>query len=188
MLCLKPIAVASTLLTLLSSVIANEEPAQPSCVDFTPFVYGGCYQNPGNGGPHTLLYTSNLDSQNMTIEKCVSFCKGNDYRYAGLEYYGQCSCGASVNGVKVDESLCSFPCTANKTETCGGQDVVSVYGDPTFPTVNITDISDYKSIGCYTEGTNGRSLAWRQDQVPSGSLTVQKCLSACKSGGYSFAG
>ncbi|CAG8980407.1 hypothetical protein HYALB_00003972 [Hymenoscyphus albidus] len=187
MLQLKLIAVASTFLAFFSGVNATQGPAKPSCVDFTPYVYGGCYQNPSNG-PHTLLFNSDLDSQNMTVEKCVAFCKGNSYRYAGLEYYGQCTCGASVNGMKVEESLCSYPCTANKNETCGGSNVVSVYGDPTFPTVNITDTSDYKAIGCYTEGTSGRSLVWRQDQVPSGSMTVKKCLSACKVGGYDFAG
>jgi hypothetical protein len=39
-----------------------------------------------------------------------------------------------------------------------------------------------------TEGTSGRSLAWVQDQVNASALTVENCLSACKIGGYSFAG
>ena len=113
---------------------------------------------------------------------------GNDYKYAGLEYYGECFCGATVNGPKVDESLCNFPCTGDSGEACGGNDIISVYQDTTFPTVVDTIISDYMPMGCYSEGTPGRSLAWRQDQLSTTNLTVEECLFACKDGGYSFAG
>lgn len=113
---------------------------------------------------------------------------GNLYEYAGLEYYGQCFCGSSVNGPQLPESSCTFPCTGNSSQTCGGNDIISVYQDPTFPIVDDTTVSDFQSIGCYSEGSNGRSLAWRQDQVSSTSLTIESCLSACKKKGYSFAG
>ncbi|TVY84936.1 WSC domain-containing protein [Lachnellula suecica] len=191
MLSLKTFTFASAALTLFSGTNAglvrrNEEPAQPSCTDYTPFVYAGCFSDPS--APRALLYDSPLDSQNMTVEKCVAFCKGNDYRYAGLEYYGECFCGASVNGPQIDESNCNFPCTGNNSEICGGNDIISIYQDPTFPSVNQADISDYQPLGCYSEGTSGRSLAWRQDQVSSTSLTIESCLSACKTGGYSIAG
>jgi hypothetical protein len=43
-------------------------------------------------------------------------------------------------------------------------------------------------MGCYSENSTGRSLAWRQDQVSSASLTIETCLLACKKEGYSFAG
>lgn len=101
---------ASVALAILSTVDANAlvvrtGPAkQPSCVDFTPYVYAGCYKD--DTSPRTLLYSSNLDSKTMTVERCVAFCKGqnrhlllriqltdtsgNDYKYAGLEYYGEC--------------------------------------------------------------------------------------------------
>jgi len=78
--------------------------------------------------------------------------------------------------------------TGNQTEVCGGTDLISVYQDPTFPTVDDLDISDYQTVGCYQEGSFGKSLAWRQDQVATSDLTLEKCLSACKVGGYAFAG
>jgi hypothetical protein len=80
MLSLKSLVAASAALTLVSGVSAsvvvkrNGEPAQPSCTDFTPFVYAGCYQDPSS--PRALLYNSNLPTQNMTVETCVAFCKG----------------------------------------------------------------------------------------------------------------
>jgi len=43
-------------------------------------------------------------------------------------------------------------------------------------------------MGCYSDNSTGRSLAWRQDQVGSTSLTIETCLLACKKEGYSFAG
>jgi len=105
-----------------------------------------------------------------------------------LEYYGECFCGASVNGVQIAESNCNDPCSGNTTQACGGTDIISVYQDPTFLTVDNSTIADYKSMGCYSEGTNGRALIWQQNQLDPNSMTVEECLFACKNGGYSFAG
>ncbi|KUJ08648.1 WSC-domain-containing protein [Mollisia scopiformis] len=125
----------------------------------------------------------------MTVEICTAFSKGNDYQYAGLEYYGECFCGASVNGPQVNESFCSDPCAGDTSEICGGTDYVSVYQDPTYPVENNSTISDYKPLGCYTDLTDtGRTLPWQQSQLNASSMTVESCLFACKDGGYAFAG
>ena len=39
----------------------------------TPFSYSGCYHDTAD--PRALIYDPQLDSQDMTIEKCVSTCK-----------------------------------------------------------------------------------------------------------------
>ncbi|KAF4632114.1 hypothetical protein G7Y89_g6010 [Cudoniella acicularis] len=193
MMSLKEFTATSVVLALFAGVdaglaIRNQEPSKPSCTDFTPFVYAGCFQDPPSPAPHTLLYTSGLNTTDMTIETCVAFCKGNSYRYAGLEYYGECTCGASVNGIQIDESQCSYNCMGNSTEICGGFNAVSVYQDPTFVPVNDSTISDFAFLGCYSEGYNGRSLAWRQNQLSISNLTVEECLYACKDNGFPFAG
>lgn len=46
----------------------------PSCAEYTPFVYSGCYNDAGS--PATQMYTTGLDASNMTVEKCTAFCKG----------------------------------------------------------------------------------------------------------------
>ncbi|KAL2074513.1 hypothetical protein VTL71DRAFT_8291 [Oculimacula yallundae] len=191
---LKFLTVASASLTLVSGVSAGlfpivrrtGEPPQASCTEFTPFKYAGCFVD--NGSPRTLLYTGPRDRKNQTVQSCVAFCKGNDYQYAGLEYGQECFCGASVNNVQADEADCDFSCTGDNTEICGGNNRISIYQDPTFPVVDPTTISDYQKLGCYSEGSNGRSLAWRQNQVNASTMTVENCLTACKSGGYSFSG
>ncbi|TGO57116.1 hypothetical protein BCON_0069g00100 [Botryotinia convoluta] len=162
-------------------------PELPTCTNTTDFVYAGCFID--SSSPSALLFRTDLNSQNMTVEICVDFCKGNGYKYAGLEYYGECFCGASVGGPQTSELNCSFPCTGDNTESCGGNDILSVYQDTTFPTVDSTTISDYQPMGCYSDlGPNGRTLAWKQDQIPNADLTIEACLHACKEGGYAFAG
>jgi len=43
-------------------------------------------------------------------------------------------------------------------------------------------------VGCYSEGPNGRTLYWQQDDVDSDNLDVNQCLSACRDEGFPFAG
>lgn len=82
MLNLKFFTVAAAALTLVSGVDAagypikkrNQEPDQPSCTDFTPFKYAGCFQDPSNPG-RALLFDG-PSNDNMTVETCVAFCKG----------------------------------------------------------------------------------------------------------------
>ncbi|KAK3692812.1 WSC domain-containing protein [Podospora appendiculata] len=160
----------------------------PPCLSpFQPFVYSGCYDD--NGSPHTLAFRSSLDQQNMTVETCVAECKGNGYRYAGLEYYGVCFCGGTVIGSPVDESLCNYPCTGNKSENCGGNNIISIYQDPTYTPFEDVTVQDYAPLGCWTDDSPyGRALGYPQDQLNSQTLTTSDCLNACKDGGFPFAG
>lgn len=59
------------------SIIAERTPViKPSCTDFTPFTYSGCYSDAGDPKPALVYRATSLDSQNTTIEQCVAFCKG----------------------------------------------------------------------------------------------------------------
>lgn len=201
---------ASAAAALLNGVGASttsrvsREPPQPACTSsFQPFAYAGCFKDTGD--PRALLYDSELPTQSMTIETCISFCKGidrfhiipgvlllicvgNDYKYAGVENYGECFCGTSIHGDKLPESDCATPCTGDESVICCGIDRISVYQDPTFPVVNNSFIDDFQYLGCFSEGTSGQALAWRQDQLDASGLTTQECLFACKTGGYDYGG
>ncbi|KAE9376663.1 WSC-domain-containing protein [Stipitochalara longipes BDJ] len=157
----------------------------PACTPATPFVYAGCFSD--TGSTDALEYRSELDYNNMTIEACVDFCKGNDFRYAGLEYYGECFCGATVGGSLSPTSNCNAPCTGNSSEICGGTSYISIYQDPTFPAVDDSVISDYNYVGCYSEGVGGRALEYQQD-LNTSTITIEECLFACKDAGFAFAG
>ncbi|KAI0099658.1 WSC domain-containing protein [Nemania sp. FL0031] len=163
----------------------------PSCLTpFDPFVYSGCYDNGQVGQKEALSLRTDLDSQNMTVEICVAHCKGNDYRLAGLSYYGVCYCGQTVSTALLPEDQCSFPCTGNSSETCGGDTQVNIWMDPTFPPLaDQTDISEYVPVGCWTDdSSDGKALFYRQDTLESAAMTTETCLQACLAGGFPFAG
>ncbi|KAL8691683.1 MAG: hypothetical protein Q9224_004118 [Gallowayella concinna] len=158
----------------------NDGPTAPPCgVPFTPYLYAGCYTDPKS--PPALAFSPvGLNRQNMTVETCAAVCKGNNFRYAGIEYYGECYCGDSIQGTQAADNACTFPCTGNKSETCGGNNLLSVFMDPTYPPSDSSDIMSYTPEGCYTEGYNGRAVAFRQSQLDSKSMTTKTCLGACK--------
>jgi hypothetical protein len=176
----------------------------PCLAPFRPFVYTGCFQDTPGGVP-ALDWRTSLDSAGMTVEKCMAECKGeyhpslpsptptntlpgNGYRYAGLEYYGVCYCGMTVDSAQIDESKCSFKCDGNPLQTCGGDESISVFQDPTFPPIEDVTIEDYAPLGCWADDSPlGRTLVYQQE-LDSATLTTEKCLTACKAGGFPFAG
>lgn len=188
MAALRTMAAAIAAVALVGRVQANEHPLPPCLDPFQPFVYSGCFQD--THSPQILPYRSSSPQDQMTVEECVSECKGNGYRYAGLTYYGVCYCGQTVIGTQVADAQCNLPCSGNKTETCGGDnDVFSIFQDPTFPSAADVTVSDYHSLGCWTDdSSNGRALVYQQDQLDRASMTTEKCLEACREGEFPFAG
>ncbi|TWU70362.1 hypothetical protein ED733_000105 [Metarhizium rileyi] len=150
------------------------------------FEYVGCVKD---GNPSALIMRSVQDQSKMTVAKCSAVCKGNGFRYAGLKYYGVCYCGNTLGGSPADEASCNFPCSGDKSETCGGDSTLSVWEDSTYPSKpEEVSVDDYETIGCYTDDTNqGRTLPWSV-YVDSASLTPASCIAACKSKGFPYAG
>ncbi|TGJ81450.1 hypothetical protein E0Z10_g7326 [Xylaria hypoxylon] len=143
----------------------------PSCLSpFDPFVYTGCYDNGQTGQKEALTLRTDLDQQNMTVATCVSHCK--------------------VSTALLPEDQCTFPCTGNSSETCGGDTEINIWMDPTFPPLaDQTDVSEYVPVGCWTdEATEGKALFYRQDSLDSSTMTTKDCLQSCLSGGFPFAG
>ncbi|KAG6008725.1 hypothetical protein E4U54_008666 [Claviceps lovelessii] len=179
-------ALAAVAMTLLPLSHAWNIELPPCTQPFKPFVYSGCFQEGKDS--NTLMFRSSLDTANMTVEKCMAECKGNGFRYAGLEYYGVCFCGATVDGAQVDESQCSFSCSGDKTQKCGGDKTLSIWQDPTFPNAEGITVDSYKSLGCYTDDSSkGRTLSYPMD-LGAVACTPKTCLAACEKRGFPFAG
>ena len=66
-------------------------------------------------------------------------------------------------------------CKGNSNETCGGSNGLSMY-----------QLTGWSSVGCWTDAVGSRTLP--QAQYGLGDLTVEKCTTACKQGGYKYAG
>lgn len=67
----------------------------------------------------------------MTVEKCVDFCKANRFSHAGLEYGRECYCD---NAIATDRAPkpgvmgnCEMKCAGDDGEICGGTGALSIY-------------------------------------------------------------
>ncbi|KAI9826427.1 MAG: hypothetical protein M1826_006636 [Phylliscum demangeonii] len=67
----------------------------------------------------------------MTVEKCVDFCVGKGYSYAGLEFADECYCGNSLAANRAPQpglpGNCMMKCAGNSAEYCGGPQRISLY-------------------------------------------------------------
>ncbi|CAF3545623.1 unnamed protein product [Rotaria sp. Silwood1] len=80
-----------------------------------------------------------LTSSSMTIALCIKYCAERDFNFAGLQFRSECYCGNHLptNIKREDENVdqlncCSWTCSGQLNETCGGDLCNSIYN------VNIT--------------------------------------------------
>jgi hypothetical protein len=65
--------------------------------------------------------------ENYNIEDCAQAAVDAGVNYAGLQWYGQCFVGDTLNAPQVSDSECDTPCNRAPSETCGGSWRNSVY-------------------------------------------------------------
>ncbi|PVH98283.1 WSC-domain-containing protein [Periconia macrospinosa] len=172
----------------LTRLVTATSEDKPPCAQgsYTPYKYLGCFEDSRDS--RSLSYRSDLGFDSVTVESCTAVCKANGYHYAGLEYYGECYCGTDIASSQVSDSQCTYPCNGDKSQTCGGSNLLSVYADPTIMQ-NVAEPKDYVSLGCWTDGNGGRALGFNQaDNVNGSELTTKMCLQACGSRGFGYAG
>ncbi|TKA70234.1 hypothetical protein B0A55_06883 [Friedmanniomyces simplex] len=89
-----------------------------------------CITDPNtNGRPLQGNFTASAD---MTVEKCIKFCLGSYYHYAGVEYAEECYCGNEIvessGGVLVPcNATNGMLCAGNDEEYCGGSGFMNLY-------------------------------------------------------------
>ncbi|RDL32440.1 uncharacterized protein BP5553_08896 [Venustampulla echinocandica] len=146
----------------------------------TEIVALGCYNEPVVGDRALTSNAIFLDL--MTVEKCAAACAG--YKSFGLEYYYEFYCGNNINtgSGEVASTECSFPCTGDSTQTCGGGyrpntytiwELTSSSTAAALPTLTLTSNSAYRPYGCYTEATDQRALTG--GSFYNDFLTIAKC-------------
>ncbi|HEV7672547.1 MAG TPA: Ig-like domain-containing protein [Thermoanaerobaculia bacterium] len=138
--------------------------------------------NPTNGPGYLGCYTDattralpvQLPGASNTIESCKQAAFNAHYKYAGLQYYGQCYAGNTVGYTLVADSECNTPCTANALQACGGGWHNSVYATGYVPPVTTsiawiqTAEASWGTPGTLTaagyaaNGTGGVTLVWRE--------------------------
>ncbi|CAK7234763.1 hypothetical protein SBRCBS47491_009059 [Sporothrix bragantina] len=186
-----------------TSTSATSKPTGPVV---NPGDYGytslGCYHEPATG----RALANQLTVTNQTVDTCLAAAALGGYKYAGLEYGGECWVGATLSSgaAAVNLTTCTMTCNNNGSEYCGGSLLLNVYelngtailpsatsgtstsasSKPTGPVVNPGDYG-YISLGCYHEPSTGRALT---NQLTVTSQTVDTCLAAAALGGYKYAG
>ncbi|CAH1249501.1 KREMEN1 [Branchiostoma lanceolatum] len=82
----------------------------------------GCYQDEPVDNP--LLPGPSFSHPNMTIQKCITYCRPQSYRYAGVANRFGCRCGNqtqqgfSSRGLSITD--CIAPCGGDEFQFCGG--------------------------------------------------------------------
>jgi len=84
--------------------------------------YQGCY---GDKGERALPYL--LNGLDNSVDGCVAVAQSAGLPYAGVQAGGQCWGGRELRYEKLAESSCNTPCSDNKSETCGGPLINSIY-------------------------------------------------------------
>ncbi|KAJ0296557.1 hypothetical protein COL516b_011586 [Colletotrichum fioriniae] len=87
------------------------------------FYYSSCWVDNVDG--RRSLSAKDYRADDMTAEKCATFCQG--YSYFGLEYSRECYCGNTVGGSMASEKDCGHVCVGDSSQWCGGGDRLSLY-------------------------------------------------------------
>jgi glucan endo-1,3-alpha-glucosidase len=103
----------------------------------TPWTNLGCFVDTES----RLLRSHSVTQGAMTPEFCVSACSARSFKYAGVEYGGECYCGdvlyTTANGggggrlgEKVADGECNVQCGGDSSRMCGGSWRANVYVKP----------------------------------------------------------
>ncbi|OKL57192.1 hypothetical protein UA08_07338 [Talaromyces atroroseus] len=106
------------------SVYTNNNYVTPGGATIPGYQYLGCYNDTAAARSLSSTYTY---SSNMTVDACATFCNGATY--FGVEYYSECYCGETLaaDSAKQPVTDCSYPCSGDSSEFCGGSDRLDLY-------------------------------------------------------------
>ena len=80
-------------------------------------------------GPNRILpFKAVASGGRMTVEKCKKLCfQDNDYLYAGVQYASECWCGNETPNTPAPQRECSWRCSGDYSQKCGGPWRMNVY-------------------------------------------------------------
>ncbi|KAK0727746.1 hypothetical protein B0T26DRAFT_738329 [Lasiosphaeria miniovina] len=115
-----------------STTLANVPlPGGGSFTDTTPlnFSYIGCAAD--DPAARTFAGSKWVALADMTVPKCLAFCRSNSYAFAGVEWGSECFCGNALPAGRAPVpgavNKCVKPCNGDSKQTCGGGGAMSLY-------------------------------------------------------------
>ncbi|KAL2069825.1 hypothetical protein VTL71DRAFT_14504 [Oculimacula yallundae] len=176
----------------LYNLIGGTPSSQPAAATVNPgpngWVSQGCWSD--SVGVRTLSNKVSVPGA-LTVASCTSACSAAGYSLAGVEYGSECYCDNTYqNGGSISADKCTMTCKGNSGEFCGDAIALNLYSYQGATPVAATQSgqtlpSNWASLGCYTDDVKARGLSVSLNLA---SLTIEKCVNACASKGYSVAG
>lgn len=136
----------------------------------------------------------------LTVEKCIDFCSTHALgaKYVGLQYSTWCFCGSDDNYGRYGFSpKCTYKCSGNDQQICGGAGANSVYSIEDISMVHLGCFEDRMHVDPHTysiddENRTSTPVAGRDltgffiyDRY---SMTVEACYNICKKRGFKYVG
>ncbi|KAJ7202648.1 glyoxal oxidase N-terminus-domain-containing protein [Mycena pura] len=148
-----------------------------------PWAYVGCFVDNAHG---RIVVNQLPDNTALTIEACVSSCKGQGFSLAAAEF------GLIAGATTAPDSDCNMACGGNSTY-CGAGNRMSVYSTTKTPTILPVPVPQTTGIpgswtyqGCLMEAVGSRAIPWQNIYPTNNSATT--CLSQCAEFGYTVGG
>ena len=142
--------------------------------------YEGCFKDTGKRDLST-----GLDAKNDP-KKCFELAMDRGFKYAGLQYGGQCFAGNEMGKYgKRPDSECNMPCRNDKSRNCGAGWRNSVFRLETRAVKEFSweSISGEKYEGCFKDA-GSRDLSKRLNN----GADVKKCFEMAMDKGFKYAG
>ncbi|KAG8834126.1 hypothetical protein FRB91_010530 [Serendipita sp. 411] len=132
------------------------------------------------------LQGATFASGTMTNDACQTFCDQAGFTIAATEWSQECWCDNDFQfGDTALPEECDHMCSGNPTEVCGGSGRLTVWTKSSTATV-LESYGDWTSQGCFIDSMAARVVpVFMPLDAP---FTPQRCLDACSSSGYLYAG
>lgn len=186
---------------------------QSSCNNSPGWVHKGCFDDTSNGRHANFKWqlSSTATSERyypgytglITVEFCLTACRGHGFRYAAVYAGTSCYCastfpnpdppttGSSTSGpgaligtqpgVAVANSVCNTACAGNALQTCGSGSAANVFQDLSFSNATaVTAVSNYGYVGCYNNINPGPMYTSIK------TISTLSCQTYCAALGYPF--
>ncbi|TFK42314.1 WSC domain-containing protein [Crucibulum laeve] len=157
----------------------------------------GCVKDSTTQG--RVLHHLSSRSDTMTVETCLDSCSAGGFALGGLEYGRECYCGnALLYQYEGTMNPCSYPCSGNSLEICGGSSSINVYQNGNMPFTSgpssiLRSYNGWIFTQCWQDDTwqfgYPRLLPHHPTTfIPAEQMTVQKCINGCGAAHYTSAG
>ncbi|ROT40395.1 WSC-domain-containing protein [Sodiomyces alkalinus F11] len=111
------------------SVYSDPTFPDPALVDEDDYVDIGCWSDDSTVGRTLSWPQDQLSSSQMTPQLCIAACKAGGFPHAGVEFGGECWCGAlkASDARSVEAGECAMSCNGDSSQTCGGRSRIQLY-------------------------------------------------------------